>query len=134
MSGTTFHKKLSITFCFADWNNAENFFGFTRGRFLRHETQELSQRYIKFNVEALTRIAAEVTGAHHCMSVHKFADGMHNKALLLTMDNGTQVVGKVPNPNAGRPHFTTASEVATMDFVSNTFYMGIQYRRLLTDV
>ncbi|KAI3072248.1 hypothetical protein CBS147353_6157 [Aspergillus niger] len=26
---------------------------------------------------------------------------------------------KVPNPNAGRPHYTTASEVATMDFVRN---------------
>lgn len=42
---------------------------------------------------------------------------MYNKAILLTMDNGTQVVAKVPNPNAGKPHFTTASEVATMDFV-----------------
>ncbi|KKZ65762.1 hypothetical protein EMCG_08437 [[Emmonsia] crescens] len=27
------------------------------------------------------------------------------------MDNGTHAVGKVPNPNAGRPHFTTASEL-----------------------
>lgn len=35
------------------------------------------------------------------------------------MQDGTQVVGKVPNPNAGRPHYTTASEVATMDFVSD---------------
>ena len=43
---------------------------------------------------------------------------MYNKALLLTMDDGTQAVAKVPNPNAGRPHFTTASEVATMDFSS----------------
>ncbi|KAJ5964487.1 Aminoglycoside phosphotransferase [Penicillium vulpinum] len=34
------------------------------------------------------------------------------------MADGSQVVGKVPNPNAGRAHFTTASEVATMDFVS----------------
>jgi hypothetical protein len=34
------------------------------------------------------------------------------------MDDGRQVVAKIPNPNAGRPHFTTASEVATMDFVS----------------
>jgi hypothetical protein len=34
------------------------------------------------------------------------------------MQDGAQVVGKVPNPNAGRAHYTTASEVATMDFVS----------------
>ena len=29
-------------------------------------------------------------------------------------------MAKVPNPNAGRPHFTTASEVATMEFVRFT--------------
>jgi hypothetical protein len=34
------------------------------------------------------------------------------------MDNGKEVVAKIPNPNCGQPHFTTASEVATMQFVS----------------
>ena len=43
---------------------------------------------------------------------------MFNKAFLLSMEDGREVVAKVPNPNAGIPHFTTASEVATMDFVS----------------
>jgi len=33
------------------------------------------------------------------------------------MEAGTQVVAKIPNPNAGQPHLTTASEVATMEFV-----------------
>ena len=42
---------------------------------------------------------------------------MYNKAFLLSMDDGVQVVAKIPNPNAGRPHMTTASEVATMEFV-----------------
>lgn len=65
----------------------------------------------------LARIAAEVAGSNHCVDVEKCADGMYNKALLLTMDDGVQVVGKIPNPNAGREYFTTASEVATMDFV-----------------
>ena len=38
--------------------------------------------------------------------------------MLLTINDSSQVVAKVPNLNAGLPHFTTASEVATMDFVS----------------
>lgn len=38
----------------------------------------------------------------------------------MTMDDGREVVAKVPNPNAGIPHFTTASEVATMDFVRSS--------------
>ena len=63
-------------------------------------------------------VAAKNIGAQNCVDISKFADGMHNRALLLAMDNGVQVVGKIPNPNAGRPYFTTASEVATMDFVS----------------
>lgn len=33
------------------------------------------------------------------------------------MDNGYEVIAKLPNPNAGPPHYTTASEVATVNFV-----------------
>lgn len=43
---------------------------------------------------------------------------MFSKAFVNSMDYGREVVAKVPNANAGFPHFTTASEVATMDFVS----------------
>ena len=49
--------------------------------------------------------------------------------MLLTMEDGTEVVAKVPNPNAGQPHFTTASEVATMDFVCIVLPAGL-YRYL----
>lgn len=77
---------------------------------------------MKFDVDELARVAIQATRTRRCVSVEKFADGMHNKALLLTMDDGSKVVGKIPNPNAGRSHFITASEVATMDFVS-LFYL-----------
>jgi hypothetical protein len=33
------------------------------------------------------------------------------------MHDGRQFIARLPNPNAGRPHYTTASEVATMDYV-----------------
>ncbi|KAK3677309.1 hypothetical protein LTR78_002847 [Recurvomyces mirabilis] len=36
------------------------------------------------------------------------------------MDDDEQVVAKVPNPNAGLTHFTTASEVATMNMMRNS--------------
>jgi hypothetical protein len=35
------------------------------------------------------------------------------------MIDGRTVIGKVPNPNAGPPHYVTASEVATMSFVGS---------------
>jgi hypothetical protein len=77
----------------------------------------MSQRHVRFNVNELARCAADAIGAKSCVSIKKYPDGMYNKSMLLTMDNGSQVVAKIPNPNAGIPHFTTASEVATMDFV-----------------
>jgi hypothetical protein len=52
-----------------------------------------------------------------CVQVEKLSEGNFNKAFLLTMNDGKQAVARLPNPNAGRPHFSTASEVATMDFV-----------------
>lgn len=86
------------------------------------EEFEISQRYVRYDVNQLARLAAAAVGSETCVSVEKCPDGMHNKVLLLTMNDGTQAIAKVPNPNAGRPHFTTASEVATMDFVSQLFF------------
>ncbi|KAL3485642.1 kinase-like domain-containing protein [Aspergillus germanicus] len=100
----------------------ESLFHFTRGRFLTNESQESTQRHAPFNVDELAKLAvraAEETsnGRRECIDIEKLADGMHNKAIRFTMDDGFQVIGKVPNPNAGLPHYTTASEVATMDFM-----------------
>jgi hypothetical protein len=35
------------------------------------------------------------------------------------MDNGSEVFAKLPNPIAGPAFYTTASEVATREFVSS---------------
>lgn len=94
-----------------------NFFHYTRGRFIRDEACEMAGRSISFNVDELAIVAASAVGAKACVKFEKYPDGMYNKVFGLTMDNGVQVVAKLPNPNAGRPHFTTASEVATMEFV-----------------
>lgn len=82
-------------------------------------------RHIEFDMNELAKHAAESIGFTYaqCARIEKFPDGMFNKAFLFTMQDGTQVVGKVPNPNAGRAHYTTASEVASMDFVSRTRYL-----------
>jgi hypothetical protein len=47
----------------------------------------------------------------------KYREGQHNKVFQLTMDNRAEVAVKIPNPNAGPACYTTASEVATMDYV-----------------
>jgi hypothetical protein len=94
------------------------------------EKENYQKREIRFDLNRLACVAADSVGAGQCIFIKKYPDGMFNKAFLMTMDNGREVVAKVPNPNAGVPHFTTASEVATMDFVrlpSNSYNAYITY-------
>ncbi|KAG6318323.1 hypothetical protein E4U22_005507 [Claviceps purpurea] len=91
-------------------------FNFTDGRFVKDEEHELAKRHREFNITELARRAARVMNADRCLSIKKLPDGQYNRVLLLALDNGKEVVAKIPNPNAGQPHFTVASEVATMKF------------------
>ena len=77
----------------------------------------MASRYVRFEMGELARVAAHAVGSISCVMSEKFVDGMHNKARLLTMNDGKKVVVKIPNPNAGEAHFTTASEVATMEMI-----------------
>lgn len=104
----------------SDWNSHNDFFKFTRGRFIVDEAENARKREIRFDMNSLARVAAQSVGAARCIAIEKYPDGMFNKAFLMTMDNGQEVIAKIPNPNAGIPHSTTASEVATMDFVSSS--------------
>ncbi|KAE8327124.1 kinase-like domain-containing protein [Aspergillus sergii] len=98
---------------------------FTSGRWLWRKQEQLACRYVKFELQELLDIAASVVGAQSCTRVRKASEGQYNKVLFLTMDNGREIIAKLPNPNAGRPHFTTASEVATMDFLRNVLNLPV---------
>ncbi|KAK2803682.1 hypothetical protein FQN50_006900 [Emmonsiellopsis sp. PD_5] len=94
-------------------------FEYTRGRFLIDEASQIARRRVRFNMDGLASVAAASVGARHCVNIEKCPDGLYNKAYILSMDNGKEVIAKIPNPNAGIPYYTTASEVATMDFARN---------------
>ncbi|QSS53026.1 phosphotransferase enzyme family protein [Histoplasma capsulatum var. duboisii H88] len=115
-----------ITFQFAGPNgyldvrwDDDSFYHYTGGRWLFNEAEQLADRCVKFNMAELVRLATKSLGCSpsSCVSVEKLPEGNYNKAFLIKMCDGRQVVAKVPNPNAGLPFYTTASEVATMDFV-----------------
>lgn len=101
-----------------EWNGNQDFFRYTAGRFLFDEIKQMACRYVRFDMNELVHIAVSSIASRSCVAVRKLPEGQYSKAFLLTMDDGKRVIAKVPNPNAGRPHYTTASEVATMDFVS----------------
>ncbi|KAL8667152.1 MAG: hypothetical protein Q9168_007324 [Polycauliona sp. 1 TL-2023] len=108
-----------------DWNKNQDSFRYTAGRFLFEEKDQMASRYVKFDTNALVDVAARSVASKSCVAVRKLSECQYNKGFLLTMDDGKRVVAKVPNPNAGRPHYGTASEVATMDFIRNILKIPI---------
>ncbi|KAH9879800.1 hypothetical protein J1614_001824 [Plenodomus biglobosus] len=97
----------------------EEFYRYISGRWLWDEDVQLRDRYRKFNVEALKLIAMKSVGADACQSIVKLAEGGFNKFFRLMMSNDAVVIARTPNPNAGTPFMTTASEVATMEFAQD---------------
>ena len=95
----------------------------------------MSKRYVKFNRDALVKIAVKAVSARSCTSFKKISEGspfppeypivrfglhgtqgMFNRVFLLGFDTGAEVIARLPFPIVGSPHLVTASEVATMDF------------------
>ena len=117
-------------------DDSEDFHRYTRGRFVCDESVNMAKRHVDFDVHELQKVAAQATKSEACVKIEKLPEGQNGKALLMTMNDGAQVVAKLPNPCGGRPHFTTASEVATMDYVSwqalfNCSILTLQVRKNL---
>lgn len=109
----------------------EDFYRYTSGRWLWNEDSQLRERYKRFNVPELKRIAAKTVGAQACVSISKLAEGASNKVFRLAMNEGTIVIARIPNPNAGPVFKSTASEVATMDFVRWPIDLGFEIVKLI---
>lgn len=93
-----------------------HYFNYTSGRWLHDESLQLEKRHITFNESALQQITGQTLGTQ-CVAMDKLCEGMFNKVFSLKMANGKEVLARIPNPNAGHPHYVVASEVATLDFV-----------------
>jgi hypothetical protein len=84
---------------------------------VQNEVENAVTHRVEYDINALAIVAARAAGSEACIHVDALPGGMHNKVLLLTMDDGQQVIAKLPFPVAGKRHFMTASEVATIDWL-----------------
>jgi hypothetical protein len=109
----------------------EDYYRYTSGRWLWNEDSQLGERYKRFNVSELKKIAAKSIGAQDCVAISKLAEGGFNKVFRLVMDDNSIVIACIPNPNAGPQFKTTASEVATMDFVCGLVRRGFGLLKLI---
>ncbi|KAI1980122.1 hypothetical protein LOZ51_000497 [Ophidiomyces ophidiicola] len=109
-------RSLSI-YCRGKPISHQELFEYTNGRFLVNEKYEFAKRYLKFNVSKLCEVVSDLpTVSSTVLRIDKIEGGF-NKALLLTMKNGMEVIAKLPCPNAGPLRCNTASEVATLELV-----------------
>ncbi|KAK2799956.1 Phosphotransferase enzyme [Onygenales sp. PD_10] len=92
-------------------------FSYTSGRYLYNEKLRLAERYIQFNIGALKRIAARSVSRERVVHLKKLAEGGFNRVLLLTMEDGLEVIVKIPFSIAEPKGLATESEVATLDFL-----------------
>jgi hypothetical protein len=104
-------------------------FNYTSGRWIYNEEKRLTERRVVFSMPALQNAAALATGAKKCLKVTKLPEGLFNRVFLLTMDNETEVVARIPTPVAGPACLMTASEVATMEFMRD---LGVPVPKVLT--
>lgn len=84
-----------------------------------NERLRLEERYLKFDVKQLVRVAASSCGRTEAdvVNLHKLGEGGFNRSFQLTMRDGLQIVARLPYPCTFPKHYTVASEVATIDFV-----------------
>ncbi|KAF3479945.1 phosphotransferase [Arthroderma uncinatum] len=75
--------------------------------------------------KAMDRVAAEAAGRPRCSQIIKLAEGGFNKIFLLTMDDETEVIARIPTPIAGPRHYTTASEAATMQCLRDSLHIPV---------
>ncbi|KAH7913932.1 hypothetical protein BJ138DRAFT_1144782 [Hygrophoropsis aurantiaca] len=92
------------------------FYQYTSGHWLCNDKEHRAARSVTFNVPAFCRTAAEAVGANAVVDMVKINESI-NRVFLLRFDTGREAIARFPTPLAGPPHFTTASEVATMDFL-----------------
>ncbi|KAK6810576.1 hypothetical protein RU639_013675 [Aspergillus parasiticus] len=103
----------------------EEFFRNTSRRWIFDETDRLNERYVKFRPRELQRIAGEVMQQDDCPDIAKLAEGGFNKVFTLRATNGHEVIARIPTPIAGPARYTTASEVATMDFLRTVLKLPV---------
>ncbi|KAI1962958.1 Phosphotransferase enzyme [Ophidiomyces ophidiicola] len=115
----------------------EDFFRYTTGRWLWNEEEQLRQRYRRFNVCELQKVAAQALGrslsfassTRHCVEMKKIAEGNYYKVFRLQMDDGRAVMARIPHPNVRPVMYAMASEVAMVDFARSV--LGIPVPKVL---
>jgi hypothetical protein len=84
-----------------------------------NENKAIERRHVKFDVDRLCAVAASTGEQHSPVRAVEKMEGGFSKALLLRKEDGNEIVAKIPFRIAGPPKYTTASEVAVLEYREN---------------
>lgn len=84
------------------------------------ENKRLQERYKRFKINELKKVAVESIGADTCISMTRFDEGGFNKVFHLAMNNGSIAIARILNYDDETLFRTIVLEVATVDFVCTT--------------
>ncbi|EME87859.1 uncharacterized protein MYCFIDRAFT_205819 [Pseudocercospora fijiensis CIRAD86] len=84
-----------------------------------NESRRLAERRPRFSMPALINAAAKSINREQddVQSIRKLAEGGFNRVFELTLNDGHQIIARLPYPSTQPASLAVASEVATMDFV-----------------
>ncbi|KAJ5811266.1 hypothetical protein N7474_007567 [Penicillium riverlandense] len=94
----------------------QELFRYNYGRFLVNEDYEQAKRYSTFDIDALCQMVAALPTVQSPIIKIDKREGGYNKALMMTAENGGEVIAKIPCGNIVPREYGTASEVAVLQF------------------
>ncbi|KAE8151005.1 kinase-like domain-containing protein [Aspergillus avenaceus] len=113
-------RNISLT-CRGKPIHKEQCYEYTNGRFLVNEKHEKSKRYVGFDLDALCTLVSSLPSISSPISKVDKMEGGFNKAILMTAENGKEVIAKIPCTSVVPSGYSTASEAAVLEYVrSNT--------------
>jgi hypothetical protein len=89
---------------------------------LVRERELCDQRYLKFDVDQLCAVAASTGSTESPIRTIEKMEGGFSKALLMSKEDGTEVVAKLPFSIAGPPKYLTASEAAVLQYCTSSVF------------
>ncbi|KAE8359194.1 hypothetical protein BDV27DRAFT_149801 [Aspergillus caelatus] len=97
LSSRTFFRSICFT-CRGEPIQYQQLFEYTNGRFLVNETSQKARRYANFDVDALCSLASFLPSVSSPISKIDKMEGGFNKVMLMTAENGKEIVAKMPFP------------------------------------
>jgi hypothetical protein len=104
--------------CSQEARESHDLFSYTSGRSLFNEDLRLQEHHMMLNVAALNQAAEASIGKEHgkVMGIDKIGEGGFNGIFALMLEDGFELIAKIPYHIAVPKKIATASEAATLIF------------------